>query len=76
MTATSCESDVFRAGAGFQRADSSWISEVFGDYRSVQEEDLVVGAIRSVFYANRSNLNQFDTLNVAGVMYDSGDLPF
>lgn len=56
-------------GSGFQHADSSWITALIGDYRVIQEQDLVVGTIGSIFYADRFNLNQYDTLNVVGGMY-------
>lgn len=75
LTGYDYDSNVVRApmfqglGSTFQRADSSWINALYGDYRFIQEDDMVAGATASLFMADRFQLSLFDTFNVSGGAY-------
>lgn len=56
-------------GSNINRNDSSWVFALFGDYALVQEEDLVIGLIGSVFQSVQFNLDEFNATNLVGGFY-------
>lgn len=58
-------------GSGFQRADSRWVTGMFGDYRLIQEEDQVLGVFGSAYGNFQFELDRFNTQNYSGGAYFS-----
>lgn len=56
-------------GAGADQNDTRHILALFGDYRWIEEHDLVVGATGSLFNSSHFELNDFNTFNVSGGVY-------